>query len=167
MITCALWDIESRELESTVHKWSLSIHLKPWSHPLGQSEPSILILYIPLTVLISMFHMEHTNELMTHCISLPHYFPEHEAFMKCGILSIRTLGSDWLNGCDHVLTCTLVLFSVTWPVACLCSGWVRTCLYTCIVILVESTGSEEACFQRTFLHLHLNPSPIGPNPYNI
>ena len=64
MITCALWDMESRELDRrprgpkdrvpypTVHKRSLSIHLKTWSHPLSQPEPSILMLYIPLTVLI-------------------------------------------------------------------------------------------------------------------
>ena len=44
MTTCALWDIDRVP--------RIRIHFKTWSHPPRQSKPSILMLYIPLTVLI-------------------------------------------------------------------------------------------------------------------
>ena len=60
---------------------------KTWSHPLSQSESSILMLYIPLTVLIhqvmvasraiSMFDIEYTNKASV--------FPLLKALLVCSI----------------------------------------------------------------------------------
>ena len=70
MITCVLWDVESQELDrrprgpngvlsnsrdSISHSAQVIIvypSFKTCSRPLSQSEPNILMLYIPLTVLI-------------------------------------------------------------------------------------------------------------------
>ena len=58
VLLLSFWQMFFRQSEvnklfctSDANVW-LNFQIKTWSHPLSQSEPSILMLYIPLTVLI-------------------------------------------------------------------------------------------------------------------